>query len=237
MQKNLCDCGICEHKLCAERVTIFSSLDNQELSKVVSLIMHREYHKGEIVVFEGEALDSLVIINEGQVKAFRTTQDGREQILHIFSEGDFFGERNLLRDHTSPYSVEALDRTHICLIHKRDFQQLVRDYPDIAVKIMEVLCERLDRLENTIEAMGTRTVEARVSAVLLEFAEKYGTDHCKGTLISLPLNREGIAQYIGLTRETVSRKMSQLQDEGIIQMIGNKKVLVLDRPALEKSIQ
>ena len=67
---------------------------------------------------EGESSESLVIINEGQVKAFKTTQDGREQILYIFSEGDFFSERNLLRDFASPYSVEALEETHVCLIHK-----------------------------------------------------------------------------------------------------------------------
>jgi len=171
------------------------------------------------------------------VKAFRNTVDGKEQILYIFSEGDFFGEKNLLRDQASNYGVEALEETHICIIHKDDFQKLVKEYPDIGLKVMEVLCERLDRLENTIETMGTRTVGARVSSVLLEFADKYGKSSPQGTIIDLPLSREGIANYIGLTRETVSRKMSSMQDEGLIEMIGNKKVLLLNRPALEKSIE
>jgi len=83
--------------------------------------------------------------------------------------------------------------------------------------------------------MGTRTVEARVSSVLLEFADKYGKPHPRGIMIELPLSREGIANYIGLTRETVSRKMSLLQDEGVIEMNGNKKVLLLDRSALERA--
>ncbi len=236
MDKTICTCDACHNKLCAKSVTIFSSLDAQQLLKVVDLIIHKEYKKGELLVLEGEALNSLVIINEGQVKAFRTTQEGREQILHIFSEGDFFGERNLLRDQASAYSIEALEETHICLIHKRQFQILVQAYPDIALKVMEELCQRLDRLENTVETMGTRTVEARVSAVLLEFANKYGKPHPKGLMIELPLNREGIANYIGLTRETVSRKMSLLQEEGVLEMIGNKKVILLDRPALERTI-
>ena len=178
-------------------------------------------------------MNSLFIINKGQTKAFRNTQEGREQILHLFSEGDFFGERNLLRDQVSNYSVEALEETHVCLIHKHDFQMLVRNHPDIALKVMEELCRRLDRLENTVETMGTRTVEARVSSVLLEFADKYGKPHPEGIMIELPLTREGIANYIGLTRETVSRKMSLLQDEGVIEMNGNKKVLLLNRSALE----
>jgi len=234
MGKTICTCDSCHNKLCAKQISIFSSLDSQQLTKVADLIIHKGYKKGELLIFEGERMNSLFIINKGQTKAFRNTQDGREQILHLFSEGDFFGERNLLRDQVSNYSVEALEETHVCLIHKKDFQLLVREHPDIALKVMEELCRRLDRLENTVETMGTRTVEARVSSVLLEFADKYGKPHPKGIMIELPLNREGIANYIGLTRETVSRKMSLLQDEGVIEMNGNKKVLIVDRTALER---
>ncbi len=237
MNKSICGCNKCNHKLCTQRVSIFSSLNMEQLEKVAELINHKEYKKGELLIMEGQSIESLVILNEGQVKAYKTTQDGREQILYIFSEGDFFGERNLLRNYASPYSVEALEETHVCLIHKGDFQMLIKSFPDIAVKVMEELCQRLDRLEHAVETMGARTVEARVSYVLLEFADKYGKGHPKGTLIELPLSREGIANYIGLTRETVSRKMSLLQSEGILEMIGNKKVLLLDRDALEKTIE
>lgn len=236
MDKALRACDICRHKLCTKSILIFSSLDEQQLPKVLDLVVHREYKKGGTLVLEGEAMDSLFIINEGQVKAYTMTQDGHEQILHIFSEGDFFGEKNLLRHQTSNYSVEALEETHVCLINKRDFQTVVKEYPDIALKVMEKLSERLDRLENTVETMGMRTVEARVNSVILEFADKYGKPHSKGIMIDLPLNREGIANYIGLTRETVSRKMNLLQEEGILEMIGNKKVLLLNRPALERKL-
>lgn len=237
MNKSLYSCDSCQHKFCAKRVSLFLSLNDEQLMKVVNLIMHKTYKKGEVLLLEGEPLDSLVIVNEGQVKAFRTTQEGREQILYIFSEGEFFGERNLLRNQTAGYNVEALEETHACLIQKEDFQILLQEYPDIALMIMEELCNRLDRLENVVETMGTRTVEARVSSVLLEFADKFGKPSAKGTLIDLPLSREGIANYIGLTRETVSRKMSMLQDEGVLEMIGNKKLLLLDRLALEKAVE
>lgn len=235
MGKMICTCDSCHNKLCTRQISIFSSLDDQQLLRIADLIIHKGYRKGELLIFEGESVNSLFIINKGQTKAFRNTQDGREQILYLFSEGDFFGERSLLRDEVSNYSVEALEETHICLIHKHDFQVLLKEHPDIALKIMEELCRRLDRLENTVETMGTRTVEARVSSVLLEFADKYGKPHPRGIMIELPLSREGIANYIGLTRETVSRKMSLLQDEGVIEMNGNKKVLLLDRSALERA--
>lgn len=237
MNKSFCICDSCRHKLCAGRISIFTSLNKEQLLKLVKLIVHKEYRKGECLLFEGEVRNDLIIVNKGQVKAFKNTADGREQILYIFSEGDFFGEKNLLRDQTSNYGVEALEETHICIIHKDDFQKLVQEYPDIGLKVMEVLCQRLERLESAVESMGTRSVGARVSSVLLEFADKFGKPTSQGTIIELPLSREGIANYIGLTRETVSRKMSSMQYEGLIEMIGNKKVLLLDRSALEQSIE
>ena len=233
----VCQCESCHHKICTRRVPVFSGLDAEELGKVVSLIVRKHYEKGQAVLHEGSSPEGLIIVSKGQVKAFRHTQEGKEQILYIFSEGDFLGEKNLLRNQAAKYNVEALEATNICMIKKSDFQKLLEDYPAISMKIMEELCNRLDRLENTIESMGSKNVEARVSSVLLEFAAKYGQEHPKGILIELPLSREGIANYIGLTRETVSRKMSLLQEEEIIELLGNKKVILLDKKALEESIQ
>lgn len=229
-------CEKCEHQLCAHRVPILSTLDFSELGKVTSLIVRRKYLKGELILTEGSKSESLIIINSGKVKVFRYTPEGKEQILYIFSEGDFFGEKSLLSSQVNNYDAEALEETHICMIHKKDFQQLLRSHPDISFKLMEELCRRQDRLENAVQGMGTKSIESRVSAVLLEFAEKYGHDTPKGLLVELPLSREGIANYIGVARETVSRKLSLLNDEGVIEVIGNKRVAIIDKKALEESL-
>lgn len=144
----------------------------------------------------GQRNESLIIINQGKVKAFRYSRDGREQILYIFSVGDFFGETNLLKDEETSYNIEALEETGLCLINKRDFQQLILGYPEIGLKIMAELCNRLEGLENILQNMGTNSVELRVNAVLLEFARKFGKEHPGGITIELPLSREGI----GLSR-------------------------------------
>lgn len=231
-----CACENCHDKMCSKRVPIFSSFDQEEIARVSSLIVRREYKKGELIIMEGAVIESLVIINSGRVKAYRNTSSGREHILYIFSEGDFFGEKNLLQNRAATYNAEALEDTGICTIHKKAFQELMREYPELSFKVMEELCNRLVRLENTIESMGTRNVELRVNSVLLEFARKYGRAESGGILIELPMSREGIANYIGLTRETVSRKMSLLQEEGIIEMMGNKKVIILDMNRLKENI-
>ena len=185
----------------------------------------------------GDRHESLIIINQGRVKAFRYSQEGREQILYLFAVGDFFGETNLLKDQEITYNIEALEATGLCTIRKSDFQQLIRSFPEIGFKVMAELCARLEGLENILQSMGNKSVELRVNAVLLEFANKFGQDHPRGILVELPLSREGIANYIGLTRETVSRKMSLLQEERIIEMVGNKKVIILDKKELEQSLK
>lgn len=231
------DCKDCSNDLCAKTVPIFTSLSHDEMSQVVSLITRKHYDKGEIIIREGEKLEKLVLISKGQAKAYRYTTDGKEQILYIFNEGEFFGEKNLFKNSNITYNVETLEETHLCMIDKANFQVLLKEYPSIGLKIMEELCNRIEKLENVIENIGTKRVEARVSSVLLEFGEKYGKKHSKGIVFDLPLSREGIANYIGLTRETVSRKMNHLQEEGIIEMIGNKKVIILNKMALEESVQ
>ena len=225
----------CLHKLCMHKVPIFSSLNQNDLIHIASVIHHKKYLKGETLFFEGDRPDALVIVNEGSVKAFKITQDGREQILYVFSEGDFFGERNLFSRQVSAYSVEALEPVKTCFFTRESFYGLLRAYPDIAVKIIEELGERMNRMENALQSMGVRSVDERVSALLLDFAEKYGTSVPGGTLIRLPLSREGMANYLGIARETVSRKLGLLENEGIIRSNGNKSILLLDRNMLESS--
>ena len=230
-----CDTSQCLHKLCVQKVPIFSSLRQDELIKLSSLIGHLSFKKGERLFEEGSNPDSLYILNVGSVKAYRYTPEGREQILYVFSEGDFFGEQFLLGNRKAAYHVEALESIKICTLSKDNFQQVLRQFPEIAIRIIEELEERLSRLENVMQGMGVRSVDSRIGSLLLTFSEQYGSDTAEGTLIRLPLSREGIANYLGIARETVSRKLGQLENDQIIRSVGSKGILILDRPSLELS--
>lgn len=226
-----CNCGLCRDNLCIHKVPIFSSLDKEELKRIIALIHHREFNKGDTLIFEGDVIDSIVIINEGSVKAYKSTADGREQILYVFSEGDFFGEQNLFGNQIATYSVEALERVKTCNLSRQKFQELLFVYPEISVKIIDELGSRIARLENALQSIGVRNVDNRIGWILLEFAEKYGTNDETGIIIHLPFSREGIANYLGIARETVSRKFSQLENEGLIRSLNNKEILI---PNLDK---
>lgn len=230
-----CHCTRCSDKLCMHKVPILSSLDREDLEKIVDMITHHEFKKGETLMLEGDRMDSIVIIHSGSAKAYKNTSDGREQILYVFTEGDFFGEQNLFRNHYATYSVEALQTLKTCHLSKTQFQMLLFRYPEIAVKIIDELGNRMGRLENALQSMGVRNVDNRIGGILLEFATKYGIQNEKGTVIHLPLSREGIANYLGVARETVSRKFSQLESEGVIRSINNKQILILDKEALEET--
>lgn len=236
MKEKVCHCGKHQHELCARRVPIFKNLNEEELKHVVSLIVQKEYPKGSLIFSEGDLLPNLFIVNRGRVKTFLYTSDGREQIFYILSEGDFLGERNLLQSKEAIFNAEALENTLVCMIAKHDFQQLLLKYPYIGFKIMEELCNRLEKMETLVKNISPKDTDARINMMLLEFSKKYGREHDGGTLIELPLSREQMANYIGVARETVSRKLTALKEEGIIKFIGNKTILLLDEKALQESI-
>jgi CRP/FNR family transcriptional regulator len=229
-----CDksCKQCLGKLCTGRVPIFAGLEEAQLRQVADSITHRSYEKGSIILSENEAPEFLAIISEGSVKACKNTPDGREQIIYIFSEGDFFGEHDLLFNRPSFYFIEALEQVKLCLLYKKDFQKLLRDSPDISFKIINELGDRLRRLESAVQNSGVRSAESRISMVLLEWIKKYGKQEREGILLRMPLSREGLANYIGIARETLSRKLGLLEDEGIVRSVGAKSLLIIDRAAL-----
>ncbi|MEI8199384.1 MAG: Crp/Fnr family transcriptional regulator [Eubacteriales bacterium] len=229
-----CDCCGMQYKqgLCVQKVSIFSALNYDDLIKISELVTHREYQKGDVLLREGEKPGCVFIMNEGSVKAFHYTQDGREQILYVFAEGDFFGEQYLMGDKAAAYHVEALEKVKICILSKTDFHSILSTFPDIAIKIIETLDDRLARMEQSLQSMGVRSVDARVASLLLSYADAYGSPDKEGVLVRLPLSREGMANYLGIARETVSRKLSQMENEHLIRSISNKSMLVLDRAAL-----
>ena len=121
------------------------------------------------------------------------------------------------------------------MLTKEHFTQLLQHYPGIAIKIIEELGSRMSRLETAMQSMGVRSVDARISSLLLDFSGKYGKKVPEGILVRLPLSREGMANYLGVARETVSRKLGQLESEGVICSVSNKSLLILKENVLQET--
>lgn len=224
----MCDCEKCTGKYCAKKVSIFSTLQDDQVRDIADMVIHRTYKKGQIIFFEGDISDKLYIVNKGKVKIFRYTKEGKEQILYILTNGDFTGDLSLLKKGKLEFNAEALEDTAVCTLTKEDFDKILEKNPEITFKILEVVHDRLVNLENLIQRLSTKDVESRIIGVLVSFIKDFGKEDNQGILLELPLSREEIGNYSGLTRETVSRTLTSMQDSGVIELVGNKKIIIKD---------
>ena len=205
---NLCNnCCPCNHKYCAKKVSLFASLSDNDLNKVVNLITKKSFEKGDIIFSEGELFDKLFIINNGSIKIYTYTKDGKEQILYILKEGEFLGDLNLLKNDIFKFNAMALESTNMCIIHKDDFDILIKTNPEISIKILEYAHDRIASLENLVQTLTTKDVEVRLASLLINLSSTFGIKTDIGIEITLPLTREDMANFIGVTRETVSQKI------------------------------
>lgn len=219
-------CETCTGKYCATKAPIFSMLDKEQIGEVTSLIVRRKYKKGQIIFFEGDVSDKFYIINKGKIKIYKYTKEGKEQILYILSEGDFMGYLSLLKKSTFEFNAEALEDVGVCILTKDSFDTILKKTPEISLKILENLHDRIVSLEDLVQRLSTKDIEARIAGILVSFAKDFGEMQGSEIIIDLPLSREEMANYIGVTRETISRKLTSMQDDGIIQLIGNKKIAI-----------
>ena len=230
-------CQQCSHGLCASKVPIFSGLTDEELKNIIHLTRHHDYKKGEILVSEGEESGTLYILNEGMVKLCKVNKDGKQQILRLLRDGEFFGELNIFGGiHTANFTARAIRDTKICSVSKEKMNRIMNKYPGISLKILGSLSLRLASTENLAQNLSAGNAASQTAFVLLELAETYGVSGPEGITIKLPLSREELAAYAGLTRETLSRKLSALEKDGIIRSLENKSILLIDPDLLEENL-
>ncbi len=233
-----CNCGNCKNELCVRKVPIFSFLSDEELLAIKTLTGHREYKNGEALCHEGEKSETLFIINDGKVKLSKITKDGKEQIIHILSSGDFFGELSLFNEgETHNFSAFAISKVKICTLTKEDMHKIILKNPEISLKILTEVTKKLAQTENLAQTLATNDAEIRIAHMLLEFSKDYGAKKEDGIEIKLPINREEMANYTGLTRETISRKLSKLEELEVIKMVGNKIIFIKDEQGLRDYVE
>ncbi|MDO5516069.1 MAG: Crp/Fnr family transcriptional regulator [Clostridium sp.] len=223
--------------LCASRVPIFENLSCDELYEIVGQIEHKSFDKGSMIFSEGNDANTLYFINEGKIKLYKYNKDGKEQIFHILSNGDFFGELDLIKSSKYKFNAKAMDNAKICTLKKTEVKNIIMSNPEIAIKLLESVGERLSAIENLAQNLSTNDVDARIAYLLLNLMDKYCEKSEDGKkIIKLPLSREDMANYIGVTRETISRKLKKLEEEELISIMGTKKILILDEEGLQDYI-
>jgi len=229
-------CNNCRGELCASKVPIFENLNDEELLEIVNKINHKEYSKGDVIFAEGNVANTLYFINEGKIKLYKYTKDGKEQILHILSEGDFFGELELIKPSKYGFNSKAIVDAKICTLTKDEMKDIMMGNPEISIKVLETIGERLSKVENLVQNLATNDVDSRMAYLVIDLMEKYGEKEGDNISINLPLSREDMASFIGVTRETISRKLKKFEDENLIKIVGTKNIIILDEKGLKNYI-
>jgi len=172
-------CNNCRGELCASKVPIFENLNDEELLEIVKTINHKEYIKGDIIFTEGNVANTLYFINEGKIKLYKYTKDGKEQILHILSEGDFFGELDLIKPSEYGFNSKAIISSKICTLTKDEMKDIMMRNPVIGIKVLETVGERLSKVENLVQNLATNDVDSRSEGLTVqEYPKDEDEDKC-----------------------------------------------------------
>lgn len=209
-------------------IPLFEDLNDEELEVISQGLTSQKFKRGEHVFRSGDEADRLFIVVEGQMKIYRILPDGREQVMYLYDEDDFVGAFNLIKRDRYRYNGQALKTSEIAMLSKEVFDSIALKNPPMLLKILEKSYERIRWAEGMLDRMSGHSTEQRVATLLLDLLRDYGTVRGRHINLRLPMNREELGSYTGMTRETLTRKLLDFQTQGLIEMKGSREVTILE---------
>ncbi|HAS05091.1 MAG TPA: hypothetical protein DCR71_05005 [Dehalococcoidia bacterium] len=207
----------------------FAGLKPEELEPIIKLIIEKKYERDEMLFFEGDATESLIFLASGVVKIFKTSPDGKEQILSIAHPEETLNEVPLFNGGLNATSAQAMMQVVVYLINKRDIEMLMRKYPLVASNVIHILAKRTRQLVTLVEELSFKRVNGRLAGILLENAVRDGQSGAR-------LTQRDMAAMAGTAREVISRSLKAMEDDGIIGF-DKHKLIIKDREALKRMSQ
>ncbi|HJV45496.1 MAG TPA: Crp/Fnr family transcriptional regulator [Bacillota bacterium] len=203
------------------KTQFFKSCTEEELNEITKLMIAKRVEKREILFYEGEPCEVIYFIHKGRVKTYKTTEDGREQIVNILTEGDMLPHVGLFGKSNYPATASALDDCELYLMYVQPFTLFLAHSPTITVKLLQELDGKIRDLQGRLSNILSRDMTEKVSNVLMDLAKKKGVKTDLGFRLDIELTHQDIANMVGTTRETVSRIISQLKKDHKIQLDHN----------------
>jgi CRP/FNR family transcriptional regulator, anaerobic regulatory protein len=226
--KDCSQCVVRNRAVCA-------GLEPDELEALGQFGRKQHVLKGQTIVWEGD--DALVVANviKGVLKVSMSIADGREQIVGVMFPSDFIGRPF---GKQTPYSVTALTDAELCIFSRATFDQFARKHPELEHKLLQRTLDELDKSREWMLLLGKKTAAERIATLLLDMSERLGETGCsagqeKLDRFELPLDRQQMGDLLGLTIETVSRQLSRLKADKVIDLPDRRMVFIKDRSRLE----
>ena len=205
-------------------IPYFPGLGQAELDSISRYIFEKKAERGEILLIEGEPGEALYFVVAGAVKVFKTSADGKEQILQIIRPGESFNDVPVFSGGENIASAEAMGAVMLNVIKKSDLELILREHPRVAMNVIHVLSQRVQHLVSLVEDLSFRNVTGRVAKILLEYAGD-------GTGEKPHLTQQEMAAMIGTAREMVGRSLKSLEEEGNIRM-ERHRIIITNKEAL-----
>lgn len=214
-----------------QQIPLFASLTAAEVEALAARAVEKRFAPGEVLFYEGEECSGIFLLAQGTVKIFKTSGSGREIMLAIDSAPTSVAEVPLFDGGPYPATVSAVDDVVAYWIGKQDFQQVCRHNPEVPLKVLAVVGQRLRHLVRIVESVTFGSVRQRLAQALLDFGQQTGADS-----FPLPVTHEELALRLGTVREVVSRNLSRFQAEGLLR-IHKREILLLNRAGLEREAE
>jgi len=207
-------------------IPYFAGLSSAELESIKSLVFEVEAERGKLLLLEGEPSESLYFVVSGAVKVFKTSADGKEQILQIMRPGEAFNEVPVFDGGLNLATAQAMGPVVIYGIKKENLETILRNHSKVALNAIRVLSQKLRHVVSLVEDLSFRHVNARVAKILLEYASDGSGDRQR-------LTQQEMAAMAGTAREMIGRSLKDLIDEGIIRL-ERHRIVIADKEALKK---
>ena len=210
-------------------VLYFSDLDPAELESITKLVFEKTADRAGMVLLEGESAANLYFVASGVVKVFKTSAEGKEQILSIVRPGESFNDVPIFDSGPNPASARTMGPVLLYGIKKNDMEAILRDHPQIALNVIKVLARRVRHLVSLVEDLSFKHVIGRVAKILFE--------HVGGEMGRGPrLTQQEMAAMAGTAREVVGRSLKALEEEGAIKL-DRHRIIIRDKEALQKVME
>ncbi len=214
-----CRCDIGEMTLCG-------ALDHDDLRRLSRLSSGLSAHKGQVVIDEGARADWLFNVTSGALKIYKMLPDGRRQITGFLFAGDFFG---VAMNDCYPYSAEVIESVTLCRFSRSKLEKLMRETPDLEYRLLTMVSNELVLAQEQMLVLGCKTAREKMASFLQNLYHRTLRRQPQATTLSLPMSRNDIADYLGLTTETVSRTLTTLRKERVIS-VSSPSCIEMTRP-------
>jgi CRP-like cAMP-binding protein len=213
------------------RIPLFSALQAEERGLVAKLIRLRRYGARQVVVRQGDVGGALFLSISGYFKAVSTSREGKDVLLSIMGPGEVFGELSVLDGQPRSATVVTLEPSVLAFIERAPLLHLLEESPSLAIRLLEVLAQRLRNLTKRCETISSQDVPKRLARALISLADDHGQVSGSGVRIPVRLSQQDLGNMVGATRESVNKQLRHWTQTGVVQRESGC-VIIADLPAL-----